>query len=144
MKTLAIATIALIPTFCWAATFPVDAAKQKCSTEWPSDFQMQAYCLKQQKTGFEQVDQQRGGLSAPLKASLQNCEAEWATDYQMQAYCLEKQVAAKRNLDNSALNVPSDVAETIMGGCNSEWSGDFVMIEYCAKKQVQGWKQLNE
>jgi hypothetical protein len=90
-----------------AAPFDVKAdfvalAKEHCRTEWPTDFQMQEYCLKQQAAGMLQFKQVSDELGKPFEQTLEKCTEEWTKnrmpDWQMIGYCATEQAKSYRAL----------------------------------------------
>lgn len=80
-----------------------------CKNEWPSDYQMEEYCRKQQLDGLRSLNariasyKSSGGKPEVLEAILRKCGEDWynataqTNDYQMWDYCVKQQVeAAKR------------------------------------------------
>lgn len=76
---------------------PDDVAKgirERCAREWPSDYEMQEYCIGQQS---EAVAALRPVVASPDridKEILRHCGSEWGDDWQMLAYCYGEQRAA--------------------------------------------------
>ena len=77
------------------------AVRQKCQWDWPDDFKMQAYCVKQQLiavlvllAGKPQDIKQEQFLVIRKK-----CAVEWLDDFQMRAYCERMQFDGVRELD---------------------------------------------
>ncbi|KQI68169.1 hypothetical protein AN189_12305 [Loktanella sp. 3ANDIMAR09] len=95
MRTL---TACLILTLSPAAAlaFPADTAKQKCEAEWAGDFEMQAYCMDQQRQGWQEVEQQRAGLDNAMSASLATSKARTCV-FHFQKYMLEQASERKCN-----------------------------------------------
>lgn len=85
---------------------------EHCETKWPTDFEMQAYCVDQQKEGAgdiysfmsrydvelnpgKEVDP---SALPPAKLILLSCWTKWDGDYEMIAYCIEQQEKAALRL----------------------------------------------
>lgn len=86
-----------------AAPFDVGADYSKlaavhCRAEWPNDFRMQAYCMKQQRIGMLQFKAVIDELGEPIEKALEKCTEEWTNDrvpdWQMIGYCATVQAKA--------------------------------------------------
>ena len=126
-----------------AAAFDEDQTKAACAADWPGDFQMQAYCVRQQRAGHEELQDSLAVIPPELGPAVQRCEAEWGSDWQMQAYCLAQQQTGFAELPNVLATVPAEVAAVIGPGCAADWPDDYQMQTYCAERQATGWKALN-
>jgi hypothetical protein len=69
-----------------------------CAKEWPNDFRMQEYCIKQQIDGWRRVGSMIDRAPAGLKTAYGQCAIDWRWgkgdneyDWRMVAYCMEKQ-----------------------------------------------------
>lgn len=127
-----------------AANFNENEIKAHCAREWPNDFAMQSYCIKEQREGFQKVEAARPGLDADMSAALARCESEWAVEWSMIAYCLGEQQNGRQTIPVVLDGLPANVAETIRNNCKGEWQGDFAMQAYCSKEQATGWRSINE
>lgn len=78
-------------------------AKQHCAREWPVDFEMQAYCLKEQTAGMLQFKAVSDDIGKPIEKTLEKCTEDWTKDglpdWQMIGHCAVNQGAAFRRLD---------------------------------------------
>ncbi len=81
----------------------VELARQHCSAEWPADFRMQEYCLKQQAEGmieFKAVSDQYGKA---IEKTLETCTEQWTKDripdWRMIGYCAKQQAEAYARLN---------------------------------------------
>lgn len=73
------------------------AIRTKCETEWRSDFQMQAFCMKQQREAA--VTLQRRTMSSGDQRTIRSkCSSEWPGDFQMWNFCEEQQLKALAEL----------------------------------------------
>ena len=126
-----------------ASAFDEGQTKAACAADWPGDFQMQAYCVRQQRAGHEELQHRLAVMPSELGPAAKKCEAEWGSDWQMQAYCLEQQQIGYAGLPNVLATVPAEVAAVIGPGCAADWPDDYQMRTYCAERQVAGWKALN-
>ena len=63
--------------------------RQHCASEWPDDFQMRAFCEKQQQESLATLDQGAPSvIPADVYRTIQTkCEEEWETDFQMRDFC---------------------------------------------------------
>lgn len=120
---------------------PVDAyriAQGRCVTDWPDDYSMQAYCLRQQIEGYAAVAR---GPSSPLvtitteesRVIAQRCSFDWPHDFSMQAYCQGQQVEGLAFIRNRPPSVPNGTWNRLLGGCEIEWRNDFSMQAYCLR-----------
>ena len=93
-----------------SATGPFDPNKaeqlsrQHCAAKWPSDFEMQDYCLKQQRQGMHDYALELSDAPKPLIGPLYNCAVKWTEngipDFEMIAYCGKQQVEAYQRLNS--------------------------------------------
>lgn len=77
--------------------------RHSCSAEWPGDYRMQEYCIKQQN---EAAAYMRPIISSAVGVEQQivrKCASEWSTpsgfNYRMVKYCYEQQMGAYRRLN---------------------------------------------
>lgn len=119
---------------------------RKCAGDWPGDYEMQAYCQRNQREAVAELQQLRathGGIPADAyKTALAGCVHDWPDDFEMQAYCLRNQIegyAAVASGPSSPLVTltPEEVA-TIERHCSAEWPDDFEMQAYCTRQQGDG------
>jgi hypothetical protein len=79
-----------------------DLARQHCEREWPDNFEMQEYCLGQQRDGINQYIDVRDSMGVRLKAALRRCVDEWAppgdANFEMVGYCAKQQADAYHRL----------------------------------------------
>lgn len=79
----------------------VDAViKRKCLREWPTDFQMQAYCIRQQNDAVRALSRGKPADIAEGQFTIvrDGCASEWPTDFQMREYCERQQYDSIRSL----------------------------------------------
>lgn len=126
-----------------AAPFDADAIKGKCQADWPDDFQMQSFCLDQQKAGHSEVEARRPQLDEELTRALAQCEAAWPLDWTVTAFCMNQNIAARAKIPVTLTGLPDDVAGQIAAKCEAEWPVDFTVQSYCVDQQVQGWRNVN-
>src|SRR5262249_45615627 len=67
--------------------------RRQCAAEWPSDFQMRAFCEKKQQEALGNL-QKRTMTSQDRQTIRRGCLGQWPTDYQMRNYCEEQQIKA--------------------------------------------------
>ena len=76
--------------------------KRHCQQEWPSDYSMRSYCVKQQRESLAIL--RRGcppDIPADVFASVrEKCAREWPDDYSMRLYCEQQQLDAFRELEH--------------------------------------------
>lgn len=120
--------------------------RAKCGAEWPGDFEMQAYCERNQQEAvveLRQLTATRGGLPEDaFKTVLSGCVREWPGDFEMQAYCLRNQIdgyqEVSRGPASPLVSLTAEESATIAAHCASEWPGDFEMQSYCERQQSDG------
>ncbi|NSY36845.1 hypothetical protein [Leisingera sp. ANG59] len=135
--------LAALPAAAIAANFNEEEIKAHCASEWAGDFSMQAYCIKEQRDGFDAVEAARGALDADMSAALTRCESEWPVEWSMVAYCLNEQQNGRQAIPAHLNGLPADVSATVRNTCEGEWQGDFAMQAYCIKEQATGWRSIN-
>jgi hypothetical protein len=70
---------------------------RRCEAEWKTDFQMQAFCRKQQLEAVTKLAQR--SMSTPNERAIRDqCTSQWAEDFQMQNFCEEQQLKALKEL----------------------------------------------
>lgn len=99
------------------------AISSKCEKEWPTDFEMQEYCIKQQVEGQAEileyvsrynVDLDNKSSAASLTTAeviLVKCFSEWDGDNKMIAYCIEKQEESALRLGKLTRKASKESAE---------------------------------
>ena len=72
--------------------------QQHCTSKWPTDFQMQAYCKKQQREAVVKLN-----AAPPTDVAndafvtiRRHCEQKWHSDFQMREYCERQQIDGYR------------------------------------------------
>jgi hypothetical protein len=83
-----------------AQTTPADATAiiaRNCETQWKTNFQMQAFCRKQQQEAVATLAQRP--MSSPNEQTIRKqCVTQWAENFQMQNFCEEQQLKALKEL----------------------------------------------
>ena len=76
--------------------------KRYCEREWPNDYSMRSYCIKQQRDALATLKRGRpGDIPNDVFASVRdNCAREWPDDYSMRVYCEQQQFKAFRELEH--------------------------------------------
>lgn len=77
-----------------------EGIKVWCAAEWPSDYSMQAYCVKKQLAAVSSL-QGRTVPGMPIEVFNQirsGCKQQWGDDYSMRDYCENKQIGAWQSL----------------------------------------------
>jgi len=101
---------AQIPTSTEMLSEPVDdyseadqVIKRHCEREWPADYSMRGYCIKQQREALTTLKRGRPhDIPTDVFASIrEKCAQEWSDDYTMRLYCEQQQFAAFRELENN-------------------------------------------
>jgi hypothetical protein len=69
----------------------------RCATEWPDDFQMRAFCEKQQNEALATLDG-RSMNDGERRTIRDKCARDWPDDYKMQTFCEEQQLKALDSL----------------------------------------------
>jgi hypothetical protein len=74
--------------------------KEKCVSEWPTDFNMQAYCQRQHREAVQTLARGKPQDIPDNQFSIvrNKCSTEWPRDFSMRAYCERQQFEAIRNL----------------------------------------------
>jgi TIR domain len=68
--------------------------RRHCEKEWPADFNMRAYCMRQQREAAAQLQRGRpDDLPEDVFQAIRLlCAAEWPDDYAMRVYCERQQI----------------------------------------------------
>lgn len=72
--------------------------EQHCTAKWPTDFEMLAYCKKEQREAVEKLNASPpADVAAEVFATIRShCAQKWATDFEMREYCERQQVTGYR------------------------------------------------
>jgi TPR repeat protein len=78
----------------------LDGIKQAAAREWPTDYEMQAYEIKNQVAAYGQLQQlSPGNIPADVFQQIKTAAVdEWPRDYEMQVYEIKNQVKAYQDL----------------------------------------------
>lgn len=110
-----------------------------CVRDWPGDFAMQSFCVKNQIEGYNTTAR---GPSTPLAVLSPEeatqirafCTEEWPGDFQMQAYCQEQQADGVAYLHNRPPTVSAIIWDGARQYCVTQWPSDFQMQAYCVRQ----------
>jgi hypothetical protein len=120
--------------------------RQKCERDWPADFQMRAYCEKQQREAARVLSQEGPpGIQGDQAIGVRRkCAADWPADFQMRVYCEKQQGEALQVLSQgSPSDIPENQATVVRRKCASDWPADFQMRAYCEKQQYSAIRELS-
>jgi hypothetical protein len=69
-----------------------------CNTQWPTNFEMQAYCQSQQREAVAKLNQSFPADLPPAVSALirSQCAAKWPANYEMRTYCEGQQTDGYR------------------------------------------------
>lgn len=123
-----------------------------CRQEWSNDFQMRAYCERQQRSAVQElarlVDSNGGMPEDAFQTAFSGCVRDWPGDYQMMAYCLKQQIKGYSEVARGpiAFGIQPTASErsTIQSHCRREWPDDFQMRSYCEGQQLEGLAFLKD
>jgi hypothetical protein len=78
--------------------------RRHCEREWPNDYNMRNYCIKQQREALTILKQGRPhDIPEEIFAGIRNkCSAEWPEDYSMRQYCEKQQLDSYRELERES------------------------------------------
>lgn len=65
----------------------------KCEKDWPDDFQLRAFCERQQREARDKINA-RAMVSGDRLTIRTKCLKDWPVDFQMQNFCEEQQLQA--------------------------------------------------
>lgn len=78
--------------------------RANCEAEWPGDYRMQEYCIKNQVEALQAIAPLADSSSSIERDIVGKCAVEWRKpigfDYRMIKYCYEKQIEAYRRLNS--------------------------------------------
>ena len=145
IRVLALSAVAVLVAFGSAQTTD-EVIRTKCASEWPTDFEMQSYCQRQQRQAVKELQQLRatnGGIpQEAFRTVLQGCVRDWPDDFEMQAYCIRQQIQGYADVSRGPSSPVATLTEeeeaTIEQHCSAQWPGDFEMRAYCERQQVDG------
>ena len=76
------------------------AIKVRAETKWPSNYEMQVYTVKNQKSAYKEImnwaTKNRKSHAKKIKAA---AETKWPGNYEMQWYTIKNQIAAYNELN---------------------------------------------
>ncbi len=74
--------------------------REHCLKEWPEDFQLRAYCERQQREAVNKLAQGKPAdiTEAEYQQVMRQCISEWDKDFQLIEYCTRQQYEAIREL----------------------------------------------
>lgn len=120
--------------------------KAHCSEEWSSDYEMRAYCEKNQREAVKTLNLSKPSdiTNEQFSVIRSGCKEDWPTDYEMRAYCEKNQFGGVRDVGESR---PSGIGETeyqiIKAECLEDWPNDFEMQAYCEDNQYDAVRTLD-
>ncbi len=78
--------------------------RRHCEREWPGDYTMRDYCLKQQREALTVLEQGRpDDIPEEVFAGIRNnCAVEWPEDFNMRRYCEKQQFDSYRELEGGS------------------------------------------
>lgn len=78
--------------------------RRHCEREWPDDYNMRSYCVKQQREALAVLKQGRPHdiLEEVFLGIRSKCAAEWPDDYNMRRYCEKQQIDSYRDLERES------------------------------------------
>lgn len=146
IRLMALALISMTLLSFSAAQTTEGTIKEHCAAEWPSDFQMQAFCEGQQRKAVIELNQQistTGGIpEAAFKTALSGCVNDWPEDYSMQAFCLQQQIKGYNAVSSGRAPAQAQVTAAeqtqITTHCEAEWPTDYQMQAFCEGQQLDG------
>ena len=122
-----------------------EEVKAHCIAEWPDDFSMQAYCMEQNREGFDGFNRlAEVNAGTILEPALARCVEEWAVQWDMVEYCATQQIEGSEQAPTAVVGLPEEVANTILAQCDRQWGNDFSMVAYCAEQQAGSWRSMNQ
>jgi hypothetical protein len=119
--------------------------QSKCQADYPKDFNIQAYCEKQQREALQALALGRPQDIPENQFAIvrSKCQADYPKDFNMQAYCEKQQREALQAL---ALGRPQDIPENqfaiVRSKCQADYPKDFNMQAYCEKQQFKAIREL--
>lgn len=122
-RLLRLALALLLPLAPMAVLANEAALQAHCLDEWPSDGEMRAFCVSEQRKAAKIL----AGYSGP---SLQRCESELLPDFEMVLHCTKEQNASEAAI----VSAPQD---EIAARCAREWPSEYDMQEHCAKDTIE-------
>jgi hypothetical protein len=72
----------------------ISIIRAKCAKDWPDDFNMRAFCQKQQDEGVKALQQRSMTASPDHRTIRSKCAKDWPDDFQMRNFCEEQQLKA--------------------------------------------------
>jgi hypothetical protein len=78
--------------------------RRHCEREWPDDYNMRNYCIKQQRQALAILKRGRPqDIPEEVFASIRSkCAVEWPEDYSMRQYCEKQQFDSYRELERGS------------------------------------------
>lgn len=122
------------------------AIKARAIAEYPDDFSLQAYVIKQQTKAYMDL-QSIGDDDVPdaiVRRIVEIAKKEHEGDYPLQLYVCRKQFDAYKKLQTFSVDdVPQAVVAKIRAAAEREHPDDFSLQLYAIQKQIEGWREVN-
>ena len=146
MKTLTFAGLLYLTAtaaFAENPTYNADIVKTACSTEWGTEYEMVAYCLKEARAGYDEFIHILNASNPSLSRQFDQCQTEWGNEWGMVTHCANENIQAQRELETMLPDLPPNIATEIKSRCTKEWGIEIPMIVYCANERAAGWRSIN-
>ena len=78
--------------------------RKHCEREWPNDYSMRSFCVKQQREALDVLKQGRpDDIPEEVFVGVRNkCAVEWPEDFNMRRYCEKQQFDSYRELEGGS------------------------------------------
>lgn len=83
-----------------APAYDSDAVKAECSREWGTQYNMVAFCTRQQIDAVQQIGATTAGLPQDVADGiLVTCDQQWRPQWNMVVFCMQQQVDGWRAIN---------------------------------------------
>ena len=115
--------------------------KQNSEADWPKDYQMQNYQIKNQTEAYN--DLLVLNLDTEVKEEiLDEAYADWKYDFQMVLYSYNNALEDYNEIQS--LNLDTEKKKEILQQAEDKWGKDYGMVLYEYKNQLKAYEALDE
>ena len=115
--------------------------KQNSEADWPKDYQMQNYQIKNQTEAYN--DLLALNLDTEVKEEiLDEAYADWKYDFQMVLYSYNNALEDYNEIQS--LNLDTEKKKEILQQAEDKWGKDYGMVLYEYKNQLKAYEALDE
>jgi len=115
--------------------------KENAEDDWPSDYQMQSFQIKNQTEAYN--DLLALTLDTEVKEKILNeAYTDWKFDFKMVLFSFNNALEDYDEIES--LNLDTDKKKEILQNAQDKWGTDYGMVLYEYKNQLESYESLNE